>query len=354
MLDATTNKAIVNNNNVTGTSSSAVLMSGDSFLWYVAAESTNGATGVFSSQSFSLAAATPACRRQKGPSGTLAASNGFDMPTFSWSSLGGANHYYLYVLDTTTNQAVVNNASVSATSFTPSAAQALTPGHNFTWYIASVSSGGASSGFSSESFALAALTAPTQIGPVNTTIAASSGYDRPTFRWTTVAGTNRYWLYVQDASSYNAVVINNNNVSGNSFTPSTSQALTPGHSYIWYIAAVSTNGAVSNFSTANTFSLASVQISPSNNSTIAHTTGYLSPTFTWVAAAEAVSYDLYLVDVTNSNQQPILFYNNVGNGTSFPLPLTLTAGHRYQWYVGIVTSSGGIFWDGPETFTLAP
>ena len=44
---------------------------------------------------------------QQGRSGTIAAASGYDTPTFSWSSTGAA-HYYLYVLDTTTNTAIVN------------------------------------------------------------------------------------------------------------------------------------------------------------------------------------------------------------------------------------------------------
>ena len=58
--------------------------------------------------------------------------------------------------------------------------------------------------------------------------------------------------------------------------------------------------------------------------------------------------------MTNPNQQVVNFYNNVGNATSFSSPVTLTAGHQYQWYIGIVTGYGGVFWEGPETFTLAP
>ena len=109
------------------------------------------------------------------------------------------------------------------------------------------------------SFNIAVLAAPTQVGPANnSTIQAGGGYDMPTFSWTAVPGVNRYWLNVVDASNNNAVVINNNNVSGTSFTLSTSQALTPGHSYTWYIAAVSTNGTAYTFSGAQTFSLAAL------------------------------------------------------------------------------------------------
>ena len=162
VLDATTNQPTVTNSSISGTSFSAALKSGDSYTWYLGAESTNGTAISWSWQTFSLAAATLASPMQYCPSGTIAAGAHFDTPTFSWSSVSGATHYYLYVLDNTTNQAVVNNPSVSGTSFTPAAA--LTPGHSFTWYIGAANANGAIS-WSWKTFALAALTAPTPVGP---------------------------------------------------------------------------------------------------------------------------------------------------------------------------------------------
>ena len=350
VVDATTGSVVVNNNTISGTSftpgTSQSLTPGHSYTWYIAAVSTNGAGVSFSGpQNFSLAGL--AAPMQNGPSGAIAAANGYDTPTFSWNSVTGASLYWLYVVDATTGAVVVNNAKITATSFTDSAG--LTPGHSFTWYIAAEGANGGGASFSGpQSFSLAALTAPVQNGPGGT-IAASAGYDTPTFSWSSVAGANRYWLYVQDASSNDRVVINNNTVSGTSFTPSMSQALIPGDTYIWYVAAVSTNGGGVSFSAAKTFTLASVQLGPSNNVTIPLTAGYLTPTFTWVAATAAVSYNVYLIDLTNNR---LISNTNVGNATTYTSP-TLTAGHRYQWYIGINTSSG-TFWDGPETFTLAP
>ena len=56
----------------------------------------------------------------------------------------GANHYYLYLLDTTTNQPV--NADINSTispTQTTFVATGLTHGHSYTWYIAAVSDNGA-------------------------------------------------------------------------------------------------------------------------------------------------------------------------------------------------------------------
>ena len=94
----------------------------------------------------------------------------------------------------------------------------LTPGHNYTWYVASVSSpasrrlqcgdlrAGRPGGADADG---AERTRPSR---------PAAGYDQPTFSWTAVAGANHYWLYVVDATNNGAVVVNNNNVSGTSFT----------------------------------------------------------------------------------------------------------------------------------------
>lgn len=173
---------------------------------------------------------------QIGPSGTIAAGPSFDTPTFRWTSVSGAVSYYLYVLDATTNQAVVNNPSLSGTSSMP--ATPLTPGHSFTWYIGAAAASGAIS-WSWETFALAALTAPTLIGPGGT-VSAGSVSTTPTFSWNSSTGANHYYLYLLDATT-NQVLINNANVFGTTYT--NTPVLTVNHRYIWYVAAESADGA---------------------------------------------------------------------------------------------------------------
>ena len=172
---------------------------------------------------------------RSGPSGSIAAAANFDTPTFSWSSISGANHYYLYVLDATTNQPVVNKPSVSGTTFTGTP---LTPGHSFIWYIGAASVTGAIS-WSWQTFALAALAVPTQLGPSGT-IQPSSGYLTPTFSWTSVTGAAQYYVYLLDATTGQAI-INNAHVGGTSWPASA--PLTAGHRYLWYVAAESASGA---------------------------------------------------------------------------------------------------------------
>src|SRR5262249_57193969 len=62
------------------------------------------------------------------PVGTISTAT----PTFDWSQVAGADHYYLWVNDQTTGQSQVLNAPhVTGTSFTVAAAQALTPVHSY-------------------------------------------------------------------------------------------------------------------------------------------------------------------------------------------------------------------------------
>ena len=251
MLDNTTNKAI-NKPSVSGVSDVETLTAGDSYTWYVGAVSTNGSAISWSDQTFSVSSPTLAPPTQFGPSGTIPAGVNFDTPTFSWSATSSANHYYLYVLDTTTNQPVVNLSFFSGTSYS---ASALTPGHDFTWYIGAETTNGVNGpiAWSAETFALAALTAPTPLAPVGT-VSAAVVSTTPTFSWSSVPGAAHYYLYLVDDTT-NQVLINNANVSGTTFT--STPTLTTTHRYTWYIAAEGANGGDVTFSGPLSFTLVS-------------------------------------------------------------------------------------------------
>src|SRR6202035_5193192 len=122
--DTTTGAAPVAYASTTGTSytSTVGLTPGHSFAWYVGAAGVNGSAsnllGVTFAGPRNFTLAALAAPVQTDESGTIPVSNGYDTPTFTWTAVTGANHYYLYVQDTTTNTAAVNNPSVSGTSYT--------------------------------------------------------------------------------------------------------------------------------------------------------------------------------------------------------------------------------------------
>jgi hypothetical protein len=172
-----------------------------------------------------------------GPNGTIAASTGYDSPTFSWHSVAGADHYAVIVIDNSASNTIAfSNFNVNSTSLTSSVP--LTPGHGYTWYVGAVSTNGQATTYdvaSPQSFTLAPLTAPTPTNPsgtINTTT--------PTFSWTSVTAANHYAFVVVDTTANNKVVMQDLNVNGTS-APS-SAPLTSGHSYTWYAAAVSNDG----------------------------------------------------------------------------------------------------------------
>ena len=297
------------------------LTPGHSFTTYVYAYSTNGQAFKLSTQKFTLAALT-APSLTSGPSGTIAASNGYDTPTFTWSSVSGANHYYLRLVDTTTNAAVITNTNVSTNSLTPTGP--LTPGHSYTWYVAAEGANGQNAlAISSQSFNLAALATPTQSGPSGTISATS-----PSFAWSNVSGANHYYLRVVDTTT-SVAVVNNLNVSTNSFTTST--ALTPGHSYTWAVAAVSNNGKNTLAFSSQSFTLATAALAaPSLISGPSGTINTTSPSFAWSNVSGASHYSLRLVDTTTN---VALINDPIVTTTSFALSTPLTPGHAYTWYV---------------------
>ncbi len=137
MKDAATGTAVIDNSGVTGASfiPGTALVQGHSYTWYVGAEGGLGLNGPIAwsgATTFSLAAL--AAPTPSGPSGFIAASSGYETPTFSWSSVPGAAHYYLYVVDTTAGGgAIINNADLTSASFLVMGP--LQPGHSYTWYV---------------------------------------------------------------------------------------------------------------------------------------------------------------------------------------------------------------------------
>jgi hypothetical protein len=170
-----------------------------------------------------------------GPTGTSTT----DMPSFTWAAALGPNltspgSYTLKVTDKATGQ-VLNVSKLTGISYALTAAQALTPGHSYSWSVTAVSTNGQATIASIiQSLAVAPLTAP-----VLTSV--NSG----TFSWQPVPDADHYAFQIKDSTT-GVVVLNVPAVLGTSYTLSAAQAgvLKSGHSYTWLVAAVSTNGKV--------------------------------------------------------------------------------------------------------------
>jgi len=335
--DLTTGQVMVlRNANATGTSwvpgVGGALTPGHIYQWYLGAVAGDGSALWSNGQSFSVAALTAPA--PLGPSGAAS-----DMPTFSWNAVANADHYDVWVNDLTTGQAMVlRNASATGTSWT--ADVALTPGRSYMWWVASVSSNGTHLWNAGQAFAVAALPAPTPVGP------SGAPGDLPTFTWTAVAGANHYDLWVNDLTNGQAMVLRNLNAAGTSWTADA--ALTPGHSYIWYVASVSNNG-THFWNAGQAFSVATLPaptpVGPSDASSDL-------PTFTWNAVAGVTRYDVWVNDVTTG--QAMVLRNANATGTSWSADVALSPGHSYMWYVAAVSSNGTHFWNAGQAFSVTP
>ena len=185
---------------------------------------TAGSNTITASINFqSVTSTLPSFTVPVGLSGTITT----DRPIFTWQPVTGAAQYDLFVADNLSPHVAVigsptSGINITGTSFTPSASQALTPGHSYTWYLGAVGANGAIAWSGPQSISLAALPPPTQIGPSGTILASST----TTFSWDPVVDANHYYLYVLDNTTNQA--INKPNVSGTSDI----ETLTPGQLHL--------------------------------------------------------------------------------------------------------------------------
>jgi hypothetical protein len=173
-----------------------------------------------------------------GPSGTL--SN--DQPTFNWSAVGLAARYDIWVTDLNTGVGgIVGNSTT--TSFADTAG--LTPGHSFRWWVRADSTNGSAGSWSVPTdFAIAALGTPTPAGPSGTLTT-----NPPTYAWSAVALAIRYDVWLTDLTTGGSGIIG----TSSNTSLATPAPLNFGHSYRWWVRAVSTNGTLGSWSVPTDF-----------------------------------------------------------------------------------------------------
>ena len=245
------NEPVLRGSNITGTSwtpkDGQALSPGQSYRRYVGAVSTNGT--VFWSEGMTFSIDALAAPVAVGPEGSTAS----DTPTFTWNAVAGATHYDLWVNaivngHETINHPVLRNTNVTDSSkdsgkpyWTPSAAQALSPGQSYRWYVGAISNNGTTFWSSGMDFSIDPLPAPVPSSP-----SGPGDDDTPTFTWNPIAGADHYdvWIntIIDGHESINDPVLRNANSASTSWTPST--ALTRDRTYIWYVGTVSTNGTI--------------------------------------------------------------------------------------------------------------
>jgi hypothetical protein len=224
------------------------LTPGHSYSWTVTPLNANGNAIGPSSSKLTFQVLPLGAPTAVSPAGSIST----DRPTFTWTPVAdaahtAAAHFTLTVTDTTAKH-TVTITNLTGRSYTLTAAQALTPGHSFTWSVKAVSTNGkATAAGSSASFAIAALTAPTGL-----VFTSASG----TFSWQAVPDAGHYSLQVVDSATGKTMVAVAN-VPGTSYHLTATQLKTfkHGRRYTWHVTAVSTNGKASVRSAAATFTM---------------------------------------------------------------------------------------------------
>ena len=266
-----------------------------------------------------------------------------DRPTFTWAAAANAASYRIWIQDQQTG--AYQNIPAQGTTLALSAAQALTPGHDYIWWVGSVSASRTTTWSNPLNFRIAALPGPTLAGPADGTVLAN---DQPTLTWNAVPAAAAYKVWISDLTSGSYVVSPS---TGTSLALAGAQALTPGHRYTWWVASVSTNGAATVWSVGRQLTIAAMATptlaGPANNATVATDL----PTFTWGATAGASSYKLWMQDQSSG----AVTVAPIANGVSLALTTPLSPGHRYLWYIGAVSTNGqATVWSIGQYFSVAP
>ncbi|MFO0864659.1 MAG: hypothetical protein U0744_08420 [Gemmataceae bacterium] len=276
------------------------------------------------------------------PSGSTSSGS----PTFSWTGIQGAAYYDIWVDNVTTGESqVVRNQTATGTSWTST--YVFDAGDSYRWWIRALDSTKTNIGAWSNplDFSIATLAKPNLTAPLGNGIAST----KPTFTWDVVAGATKYDIWVNDMTTGKSQVLRNQNVTTNSWTPST--ALTPGHSYRWWVQAYdasSTNP--SEWSDAGDFAIDPIGTptpnAPSGSSYNA------KPTFTWTAVAGAMYYDLWVDNLTTGKSMIVRSQNVTTN--SWASTFAFEGGNTYRWWVRASDASGAQYgpWSTSQDFTI--
>ena len=164
-------------------------------------------------------------------------------PTFEWQAVTGAVSYEVYVRNSTSGVVVYYPKGVTGTSWTP---PADLPDGTYRWWAIAVGANNVRGQWSAP-IDIYVGGRPNVLSPVGTV-----NNSTPTFNWQAVDGAVRYELWVANMSSM-VRVIYDTNVTGLSFTPSSSLA---NAEYRVWVRAVSSTGEFSLWSTTVNFTVA--------------------------------------------------------------------------------------------------
>jgi fibronectin-binding autotransporter adhesin len=255
-------------------------------------------------------------------------------PTISWTPVGGAVKYDLWINNLSTGvPQVVRDVNVTGSSWTSQTS--LPMGSYRAWVRGIDASGLVASWSTAVDFFL--LPAVSVVGPVTPT------FDRtPTFTWDAVPGAVSYDLYYRNHTT-GSVTTSITNIVGNSYTPSSNLA---DGNYRWYVFAV-TQGNYRSQSATLQYSYVGgrpMVLTPTGN------TSDTTPTFNWTPVSGAATYKLFVsrTDVPTSG-----IISQVGLTTANFTPTTPLPVGTYRVWVQAVSSTGPFsLWSDPVNFRV--
>jgi len=274
-------------------------------------------------------------------------------PTFSWSPVTGANHYWLMVATSpsalptdpyeTSCPSCTISLLLSSTSYTPPTD--LRPDTTYYWQVQAYndSTSPITQGAYSQqrSFTTFIFPAPALSAPANSLTGVST---TPSFTWSPVSGATSYRILVSAdpsalttdpmVSTCSSCIINATPTT-NSYTPS-SGVLSEGTTYYWQVHGRSSTqfgtwSAKWSFTTGCTAPSTPSNPSPSNTATGVNIDSDLD----WSDSSYATSYDVYFG--TSSNPPS---YGSTSS-SNYPLP-TLSYNTRYYWRIVARNTCGTI------------
>lgn len=312
----------------------SVLPVGSYMAWVQAFNNAGNSAGWSAAANFAILA--PAAPVITGPAAVITTTT----PTFSWNASTGATQYDVWADNTTTGQNQIVRQTVAATSLTP--ANPL-PHGQYTYWVRAENSAGSFGPWSGSYNFLIDSTAPAI--PTITAPASPTANVTPTISWSASAGATRYDLWVNDVTTGQGQVIRQQNLPSASFAPGS--ALPIGSYTAWVEAFDNTNatrGWSAGYSFVITAPAAPTGLSPSGLTTIT------PPTFSWNMVAGAVTYDLWVDDVSTKQSQIIRQLALAAN--SF-LPAAALAKGNYRFWVRATNADGNAgAWSAEADFTI--
>ncbi len=241
-------------------------------------------------------------------------------PNLSWRAVAGTTNYDVVVTDLATSRIVFRDMSVLDTSIR--IPQDL-PNSDYEVKVRARS--GTFSSVWSEARRFSVGAAP----EITTPLADSSAGGKPKFVWTSISGTDRYELWLQNKDT-GVFVIQNSAIKDITFTPTSTLPL---NKYTVTVRAISLLGDITGWSKPVDFIGGNA---PTINTPINNAVTSGKPVITWSSVLGAANYNVLIRNVATN--AVVLTVNGV-IGTSFTPATSLAAG-KYRIWVRAVSAQG--------------